>query len=55
MDLQHSRKVGLGLVLRKDESNLVYIKEIVPGFAASRQAGLQVSFFLFDRFWISLC
>ena len=35
------RKVGLGLVLRHDEDKQVFVKEIVKGFAAERQGGLQ--------------
>jgi hypothetical protein len=36
--------VGLGIVLRRDESEQVFVKEIIAGFAAHRQGGLQVLF-----------
>mmetsp|Transcript_59654 Transcript_59654/g.122352 ORF Transcript_59654/g.122352 Transcript_59654/m.122352 type:complete len:464 (-) Transcript_59654:233-1624(-) len=35
-----SRRIGLGLVLRRSEDGMTYVKEIVPGYAAQRQGGL---------------
>jgi len=42
---QHKQghKVGLGLVLRRDDLNHVFVKEVIPGFAAQRQGGVQVN------------
>ena len=34
--------MGLGLVLRRDDLNHVFVKEVIPGFAAQRQGGVQV-------------
>lgn len=39
---QAPRQVGLGVVLRRNEADSVYVKEVIAGFAAQRQGGLQV-------------
>ena len=41
------RKVGLGLVLRRDEMNEVFVKEVISGFAAHRQGGVEVICFCY--------
>ena len=38
-----ARRTGLGLVLRRDEGGLTYVKEIVPGYGAHRQGGVSAN------------
>ena len=48
---QAPRQVGLGVVLRRNEAEQVYVKEVIAGFAAHRQGGLQVRKRASDSFY----
>lgn len=41
--LAQTRRTGLGLVLRRDEAGLTYVKEIVPGYGAHKQGGVMAN------------
>ena len=53
--IYQGHKVGLGLVLRRNDLNHVFVKEVIPGFAAQRQGGVQVICVLPCLQWVAMC